>query len=147
MHTAYVDSGVTVLDLPWPAPPLTMNQRLHFRRKAELTATVRKTVRDIASRVGPLGMIRPRVTLVWLVTSRHKRDAENVMPTFKAACDGLVDAGVAADDTPELMDKAMPIIAYARGHRKAPGMFLVIWDEPDPTAAERRALEAVEVPA
>lgn len=141
-HTYFTESGVTVLELPWAAPPVTANQRLHFRARAKATALVRSTVGRLAAGLVP-AMRRPRVTLVWLVTTRHRRDADNVVPTLKAACDGLVDAGIAADDTPEDMDKPMPIIHYAKGHRKAPGMFLVIWDSPEVTAEEERAIGAL----
>jgi crossover junction endodeoxyribonuclease RusA len=34
------------------------------------------------------------VPLTWFANTRHRRDADNVVPTLKAACDGLVDAGV-----------------------------------------------------
>lgn len=125
--------------LPWPAPPLTLNQRLHFRKKAEVT----KEVRDAAARLfAGVRMRRPAVTLVWLVTSRHRRDSDNLVPTLKALCDGLVDAGVARDDTPEFMHKSMPVIHYARGHVGAPGMYLVVWDASDQTSEELRAIEA-----
>ena len=38
------------------------------------------------------------------------RDDENLVATLKPACDGLVDAGVVVDDTPQYMAKEMPVI-------------------------------------
>lgn len=144
-HTVFLGPDVTVLELPWTEPPLHLNQRLHHRPKAALTAEVRGIAADLGRRVGPLGLQRPAVQLVWLVETRHTRDSENLAPTLKAICDGLVDAGIAADDAPKFMHKPTPIIAYARGHHKAPGMFLVIWDAPGWTDEEERALAALEV--
>lgn len=142
-HTIHHDSGVTVLELPYDAPPLTLNGRYHHMAAAKLTRELRALAEDLALSVGLGQMKRPAVTLVWLVTTRHKRDADNLVPTVKALCDGLVDAGLAVDDTPELMHKAMPIIAYAKGHHKAPGLFLTIWEQDGPTEAEVRAVEAL----
>ena len=38
------------------------------------------------------------------------RDAENPTPTLNACCDGLVDAGIVKDDSPQFMTKDMPVI-------------------------------------
>lgn len=35
------------------------------------------------------------------------------MATLKVCCDGVVDAGVVRDDTPDLMVKPMPVILPA----------------------------------
>ena len=142
IHNAGADE-VFVLDLPWDAPPLTLNQRMHHRPKGELTRQVRSTARDLALKVGVTSMARPAVTLVWLVTSRHARDEDNIVPTLKALADGLVDAGVAADDTPEFMRKVMPVIHYAKGHHKAPGLFLLTWEAGGETADELLAIRSL----
>ncbi|QPE04105.1 hypothetical protein IT882_12970 [Microbacterium schleiferi] len=144
-HLHHIDSGTYVLDLRWAVPPLTLNQRLHKQVKAKVTRQVRDKARTLAANLGMPVMDRPCVQLVWLVTSRHRRDADNVVPTLKALADGLVDAGVARDDTPEFMEKPMPVIAYARGHHKAPGMFLVVWDAEARPTAELRALAELDV--
>lgn len=89
-------------------PPLTANQRLHWRERADRTAGVRTSARLLARRIPYLG--RCEVSLVWVVTDRRRRDADNIVPTMKAMCDGLVDAGVVSDDTPDLMVKRMPEI-------------------------------------
>ncbi len=142
-HLHDTRAGVWSLELPWDAPPLSMNDRLHFRPEAKLRSTIRSTGRDLALDLGIPAMTLPTVQLVWLVTTRHKRDAENLAPTLKSLADGLVDAGVAADDTPELMHKPVPIIAYAKGHHKAPGMFLLLWEKEGPTDEERRAADSL----
>lgn len=96
------------LDFGYVRPPLTANQRLHWRKKASITAAVRESTRLLARHIPDLG--RCEVTLTWFVTDRRRRDADNVVPTLKAMCDGLVDAGVVADDVPAVMVKHMPVI-------------------------------------
>lgn len=113
-----VETGRWALVLPWETPPLTLNQR--FAHRAQQWALVKK-VRTTgallvrAQRIPRLG--RCRVTLTWYVRTKHRRDADNITATLKALCDGLVDAEVVADDTPELMDKLMPVITYRPGVR------------------------------
>lgn len=144
-HLVHMKDGVTVLELGMVAPPLTLNQRYHYRQKAKVVAETRQLVADLARRIGMGPMDRPAVQLVWLVENRIARDEDNIVATLKAACDGLVDAGVAPDDKPKHMHKPMPVIAYARGHRKAPGLFLVIWEQPGLTDDQVRALDALAV--
>jgi crossover junction endodeoxyribonuclease RusA len=107
------------LDLPFDRPPLTENQRLHHMAKARLTKQVRRAASFLArsQRIPPLGTCT--VHLVWHVNTKHRRDADNLAPTLKAACDGLVDAGLVPDDTPALMDKRMPEIEYRPGQPAA----------------------------
>jgi Holliday junction resolvase RusA-like endonuclease len=98
----------TTLRFDYTSPPLTANQRMHWRKKAKITAEVRLATRLLADRIPELG--KCRVILTWVVLTSHRRDADNIVPTLKAMCDGLVDAGVVRDDTPDLMDKLMPVI-------------------------------------
>lgn len=93
----------------WTRPPVSANDRMHWSKKARLTKQVRKVSAAECAHIPALG--RCRVQLVWLVTDNRRRDADNPVPTFKAMCDGLVDAGVVPDDTPEFMEKLMPIIS------------------------------------
>lgn len=99
--------------LPWDRPPLTANQRLHWAVKAKLTKHIRVTAARLARDVPFLD--RVEVELVWVVTDRRRRDAENPVPTLKALCDGLVDADVVPDDTPGFMVKRMPVIRFEAG--------------------------------
>lgn len=93
-------------------PPLTSNQRAHWRTRQRWSKVLRVETAAKARAAGLTGLGRCRVTLTWYVTTRHRRDADNVVPTLKAMCDGLVDADVVPDDTPELMDKLMPRLEY-----------------------------------
>jgi hypothetical protein len=97
----------------WPRPPLSMNQRIHRMQEAKLTAMVRKAAAEAFATFPPVSKID--VVMTWTVKDRRKRDVENPVATLKPLCDGLVDAGIVPDDTPDLMVKHMPVIRYIKG--------------------------------
>lgn len=91
--------AVTTIDLPFDAPPLRSNDRMHWATKAKLTRDIRwhaaYTTRQTC--IGPIdGPVV--VTLVWVVTDNRRRDAGASAPTLKAALDGIVDAGLLPGD-------------------------------------------------
>jgi hypothetical protein len=94
--------------------PLSLNYRLHRMAEATLTKQIRVATALQAKQadIPPLG--RCRVSLIWFVNSRGRRDDENPVATLKPMCDGLVDAGLVADDTHDFMEKLMPIIRYTK---------------------------------
>ena len=101
-----------VIPYRYPKPPLSSNQRGHWRERQRWSKVLRaQTAAEARGRLlsgfGPC-----TVTLTWYVKDRRRRDADNVVPTLKAMCDGLVDGGVVPDDTPDLMHKRMPVIHY-----------------------------------
>jgi Holliday junction resolvase RusA-like endonuclease len=100
-----------ILTFDWTSPPLTANQRLHWRKKADITRKVRAAAERDARDIPYLDKIR--VGMTWVVRTQHRRDVDNTVPTLKALCDGLVDADIVPDDIPELMAKTMPEIRYA----------------------------------
>ena len=107
--TASVDTYT--IDLPYEKPPLSMNDRMHWRKKNGLTQHIRGNTWALAkSAKVPTGLGHVTVCLHYRPRDRRRRDADNLMPVLKAACDGLVDAGLVADDTPDLMSKLMPVI-------------------------------------
>lgn len=99
---------MTVLTFPWPRPLLSANDRLHWAVKARRTKTIRDMTAVLARKVAPAEHVT--VQLVWTVRDHRRRDEDNTYPTFKAMCDGLVDAGVVPDDTPQFMTKLGPVI-------------------------------------
>lgn len=99
----------------WARPPLNANQRLHWARKASLTRDVRMVTKSKAVHAHLVPAAHVVVQLTWVVTDKRRRDSDNIYPTFKAMCDGLVDAGIVPDDTPEYMDKRAPLIRYEPG--------------------------------
>lgn len=97
----------------WESPPLTANQRHpHWAVEAKLKKQVRGKTLELTQHFP--AMKRISVQLTWWVNDRRRRDTDNLWPTLKACCDGLVDAGLVPDDTPEFMDKPQPQIVYVK---------------------------------
>lgn len=105
---------------------MTLNQRMHWAVKARLTKDVRLIAKVKARGIPDLE--RCSVELVWFVTDKRRRDADNPVLTLKALCDGLVDAEIVPDDTPEYMTKLPVRIEYVPKRVQA-GMALVIREE------------------
>ena len=61
---------------------------------------------------------RPTVRLHFYPGDNRRRDRINLALVHKAAVDGLVDAGVIADDSPEFVDEMMPAIHKGAGVRR-----------------------------
>lgn len=98
------------LDLSFDKPPLSLNQRMHWAKKAKLTKEIRREVyiRAKAARLKPSSEIT--VGLVYRPRDKRRRDPSNLIATQKPILDGLVDAGLVPDDTPEYVNELMPKI-------------------------------------
>lgn len=98
---------VFYLDLAhvWATPPLRSNDRHHWAKKAKIVADIRSSVAWAAQSIRPKQPIDYPVTIttVWAVTDHRTRDAGSIAPFGKAAIDGLVDAGVLARDSGEVV--------------------------------------------
>lgn len=104
--------------LPYDKPPLTANKRLFWAEEAKIRKKIRGDVRLLVrdSRLGlkPLAEGQKlKVQLVYTPATNRTRDTDNLWPTVKPICDGIVDAGIVADDTPDYMIKPEPIIEKA----------------------------------
>ncbi|MFE3060673.1 hypothetical protein [Nocardia sp. NPDC059239] len=136
-----------VLELPWTAPPLTLNQRratkgamfAHARRVAEVRGTVHRLAQ--AARL-PRGLDHVTVQLHYRPRDRRRRDTDNLVATLKPACDALtagraartsrnkrlipalIGYGMVPDDIPAHMAKPEPII-----HDAEPGKGGALWLE------------------
>lgn len=101
-----------VIELPAGLKLLNSNQRMHHKPKAKLTAAIRDAAMEAvsespalmaalaAAKPGPLferahilGILRP--------ATARRADPANWYPSFKAAVDGIVDAGLLDDDDHE----------------------------------------------
>jgi crossover junction endodeoxyribonuclease RusA len=91
-----------------PERCLTMNQRLHWAQKSKIS----RLWRDAAEHAGSEALavaafdhgytLEPSLVTVYLpVKGNRRRDPHNYFPTVKPIVDGLVDAGLWPDDTPE----------------------------------------------
>ena len=93
-----------------PAKLLSMNDRLHWRVKAKLTAEWRQAA-CYAARDARVGMLRPSVVSIGLpVRDSRRRDPHNYFATVKPIVDGLVDAGLWPDDNSEWVTVTEPVL-------------------------------------
>lgn len=115
--------------LPWGKPPLSLNVRKHHHAHATDVKAVRGLTM-LNAQQGGLHMMgwerygRLSVRLHYLPRDKRRRDTDNLVATLKAVCDGLVDAGLAPDDTPAYMSKPEPII-----HPAVKGAAPLMWLE------------------
>lgn len=81
--------------------PISLNDRQHWRARARHTAAWRDAVGWQARAANIPRYERISVRLEVYPPDRRRRDRHNLVPVLKAAVDGLVDAEVIPDDTPE----------------------------------------------
>jgi crossover junction endodeoxyribonuclease RusA len=95
--------------------PLNANQVTYSRGGAiarnERVREFRKivTARCREARI-PAGQTHVHVTLHYVPKERRRRDADNLVPTLKPCIDGLRDARVIPDDTPDHVTWEPPVI-------------------------------------
>ncbi|MGA5506859.1 hypothetical protein [Streptomyces umbrinus] len=98
-----------VIALPVGMRLLNSNQRLHYKRRAEYVGKLRSAAMEAvsecpalldalaAAKPGPLFQ-RAHVLGILHPPTDGRRDPANWYPSFKAAVDGIVDAGLLDDD-------------------------------------------------
>lgn len=101
-----------ILALPPGLKLLNANQRVHYRVRAEQTAAIRGAAREaclahpqLRADLAIAGQA-PVLQHAWILGvihpgSRRRLDPANLYPSFKAAIDGVVEAGVLDDDDHE----------------------------------------------
>lgn len=102
---------LAVLHLAHQTPPLSLNGRQHWHVKRRVSRALRDEAHAWARLAfrAPL-QARIAVTLHYVPKDSRRRDADNLVATSKPLVDGLVDAGVVPDDTPQWLDHRMPVI-------------------------------------
>lgn len=115
------------IDLPWRKPPLSMNDRGHWAGRAATVSMVRFLTQCFVSAKVPR-LRRVAIELHYAPRDKRRRDPLNLVATLKACEDGIVDAGVIPDDTPQHSVPTMPIIDPPTG--SAGRMWLVIREVP-----------------
>lgn len=120
------------LFLPYDRPPLSLNDSLPQsvgarRGRSALIKSVRHDGAWLARSAGipPLG--RFSATLHWRPARNGRRDAINLTATLKPLVDGLVEAGVCADDDTAHYVGTEPVIHPAEKGKPA-RMWLVVED-------------------
>ena len=106
----------TKLTIVRPTTYMTMNDRDHWRAKAAKVKRWRWHTAYVAR--GLFHLAGPRtpsaLSFVFEVPDRRRRDPHNYYPTIKAIVDGLVDAGLWPDDTPEYVSTTEPTFAVVK---------------------------------
>lgn len=103
--TAIQDTGLRSWTLPdLVGTRLTSNQRPHWAARAKVTKEWRAIghKRALEARIPRLG--RARIDVQWLPPTRARHDPANAHPMIKALVDGIVSAGVLADDDSAHLD-------------------------------------------
>ncbi len=102
---------------PAPAELLSLNDRTHWAAKSESVAAWRRAAYYAACADWPVGEAARteileagvwEVKVVLPVPDRRRRDPHNFVATVKPVVDGLVDAGLWPDDTPEYVTVPEP---------------------------------------
>ncbi|WP_018682201.1 hypothetical protein [Actinokineospora enzanensis] len=103
-----------------PGPPLHANQRLHRFVEAKLKRMVRHAAHWQAKQAAVPCADHIEVGLHYAPGSigRGQFDPSNLMPCQKPALDGVVDAGVVPNDTPQYVTELMPTIHTGPGPRR-----------------------------
>ena len=114
-----------VLELPWSVPPVKPNGGYGSRYSHAGKVRAARQVAGLLARNAKIPpLTRCRVLLTWHVGDRIARDVDNLVWSLKPLCDALAsnkkptDHRIVPDDTPEHMDKPMPVIAYVKGQAK-----------------------------
>lgn len=110
--------------LPYSTPPLTLNGRMHWAKKAAITKEVRSTTAVLAQVLHIPACGRIHVTLHYVPRDARRRDPEGLVATQKPCLDGLVDARIVPDDTPEFVSWSPPVIENP--DRNEPHLYLTI---------------------
>lgn len=103
-----------------PGPPLHANQRLHWSVRHRLVRLVRHTAHWRAKQIKIPRASRIAVGLHYAPGSGPGGtfDPSNLMPTQKAALDGVRDAGVVPDDSAAYVVEEIPAIHTGPGPRR-----------------------------
>ncbi|MEU0871633.1 hypothetical protein [Nocardia brasiliensis] len=144
-----------VLELPWTAPPLTLNARRATRgamfAHARKVAEVRAKVLELAEAADlPRGLAHVTVQLHYRPRDQRRRDTDNLVATLKPACDALtigrpakisrtgkpvpalLGYGMVPDDIPRHMAKPEPVIHDAERGKPGALWLEITWANEQP---------------
>lgn len=92
---------ITTYTLAIPGRPISSNKRMHYRDWARETARWRLASFEAARNFHLPTLDKVRITACPWLKGKRSQDVGACMRAVKAAVDGLQDAGVLVDDTPE----------------------------------------------
>lgn len=119
------DLRTWTFDLPYRTPPLSLNgARGNPYARARTVKQVRRLAcfRSLEQKIPALR--RCAIELHYAPTDSRRRDPHNLVATLKPVEDGIVDAGVVPDDTPEFVPPTTPIIDAPTG--KAGRLYVIV---------------------
>jgi crossover junction endodeoxyribonuclease RusA len=108
------DKFVGTIHIPLATDPISLNKPLHWAVVAKHTKQWRTFCGLMAKRFPKVDACD--VTLTWFVKDNRRRDSDNLARLGKACFDGIVDAGVVKDDTPQYMGKSYRIVKSETGN-------------------------------
>ena len=87
-----------------PDPDLNPNKRLHYMKLARAKRLAKdEAMALVYEQVGMGGPETPydsaHITITWVAGDKRRRDPDNLFASMKPYIDGLVDAGLIADDS------------------------------------------------
>lgn len=87
--------------LPFDTPPMSSNdqRRAHWSEQARAKEQVTSSVAWLCKQQKIPKLITVRVCVTWFPKDRRRRDADSLGPLLKGCLDGMVLAGVLADDS------------------------------------------------
>lgn len=91
------------VELPAGLPLLNANKRAHWSVRRDRTKAIRAAAWAQARKTGVPRLDRAHIVCEYRPPDRRRRDVANWAPSAKAAVDGVVDAGVLADDSDEYL--------------------------------------------
>lgn len=120
---------MSAIPLPWTKPPLSLNDRDHWRVKAKKVAQVRAIGALVGRNLPPTE--RAEVWLHYRPRDKRARDTANLHATLKPLTDGLVDAGVLSrGDSCEYVEERCRIHPPIKGQ---PGALWLVVSAPEET--------------
>jgi crossover junction endodeoxyribonuclease RusA len=106
----------TTITFPRPTKALlSMNDRKHWRPRAIAVHTWRAYASAHGQALRSKGYPPSMVCVTLDVPDKRRRDPANFFPCVKAIVDGLVDAGLWPDDTPEWVTVVEPVLRVVKG--------------------------------
>lgn len=109
--TGSSDVRILRVELPPGLPTLNANDRTHHMIRAKRTAMIRAEAYKAAKAQPFIPFSKVRIRCIYRAPDNRRRDMVNLYPSYKAAIDGLVDAGVIKDDN----DSIVREVSFVRG--------------------------------
>lgn len=115
--------------LPYVVPPLSLNSRMNWQKRARLTAQVKSDVGWLLRAQKVPQLPRIEVALVWTPGTANHRDSDNPEATRKVCVDAIVAAKIVVDDTPQYVIRPEIVI---NPPSRQPSLVLIITEVETP---------------